>query len=520
MNELKNYSEDKSLWGFMYKGLKESLEVKKGKREASFELLRIISMMMVIILHYIGKGELLGSQSATSNAGFWLLEALSFVAVNVFVLISGYFLVNSNFSIYKIIGLWCQVFFYSVTIAVIASLAGIYSLSDLLCLKNILFFVFPGIYGHYWFATAYILMYIFSPLIAKGMKAVPKSTLQMVIVALLIPFCLAPSLSPFELATNDRGYSFAWFLFLFIAAGYIRLYGIKIFENKVVALAIYFFSSLALIAASKGLAIFIGQHPEYDVQSNAFYRYNFVFVLIASIGLFYFFKNLKIKEGFFSSLIIKISPYVFGIYLLHEHLTIRYEWLKWFKVSDVYGAKRIIHLIMTVIIIFTVGIIVDYIRSIIFYLCKKFMLVCLNIYFAKQEMWDYLIFGFLATVVNWIAYLACSYCLLIPLIENNETLLKTVGNIIAWIVAVIFAYWTNRNFVFKSKVTGAKAIFKEFCTFVGARIFSFVVEQAMFFTFLVMHVSDIIGKLIISVVVIILNYLFSKLFVFKKKKQD
>lgn len=523
MERVQKYAEDKSIWGFMYNGLTKVPGEKKTKREASFELLRIISMMMVIILHYISKGELIDLEGITMGQGkygFWILESMSIVAVNVFVIISGYFMAKSSFSIYKIIGIWCQVLFYSVTGALVAVIAGIYSLSDLLCLKNILFFLFPVTNGHYWFATAYIIMYLSSPVIVMAMEKLDRKTLETVIIALLSVFCFLPSISPFSLATDDRGNSFVWFILLFIIAGYIRIYGLKILDRFSSSFALYGLSVCLIVLTRSGLCIFANQHSGYEYLPTVVTHYNFIFVLTASLGLFGIFKNIHIKEGLIADVIVKISPFVFGVYLLHEHLTLRYIWLQWFKVNNSYGPLRVIHILLTVIIIFTLGIIIDVLRSLIFILCKKLMLVCLNIYFAKQEMWDYLVFGLLATVVNWVAYIACSYSLLIPLITDNDKLLKTTGNVIAWVVAVLFAYWTNRNFVFKSRVTGAKEIFKEFMAFVGSRIFSFVVEQGMFLAFIMMNISDIIGKIIIGVVVIILNFIFSKLLVFRKKKRE
>lgn len=518
-----DYSEDKTIMGYMYKALKDSLEIKKGKRQANFELLRVISMMMVIVLHYLSKGGLLDLQAETMGEGktvFWILEVLCIVAVNAYVLISGYFMVKTEYSIPKIIGIWCQVFFYSVVIAVISCLAGICDVKEVLCLRNILFYLFPVVNGHYWFASAYILMYLFSPIISYGIKTLEQNQLKLIIYILLIPLCFVPSVSPFELITDDKGNSFVWFIALFAIAGYIRLYGMKFIDKKLTAVITYLASVFMIIMCRMGLCTFASQHSGYEYLPTITTHYNFVFVLTASLGFFFIFKNLELKENAFSSYIVKISPFVFGVYLIHEHLTLRYYWPELLNVSKTFGAMRIVHIILSVIIIFGVGIIIDILRFYLFILCKKIMLWGLDIYFAKREMWDYLIFGFFATVVNWIAYIACAYSLLIPMLGYNDDALKVTSNVIAWVAAVLFAYWTNRNFVFKSKVNDFNGIMKEFASFIGSRIFSFIVEQAMFYGAIVFNISDIIAKLVISIVVIILNYIFSKLFVFKKKKEQ
>ena len=98
------------------------------KRIVSIELLRILAMMMVVMLHYLSKGGLLTSLTEEFSGGAyiaWLLEAFSIVAVNVYMLISGYFLVESGFKFGRLAELVCQVLFYSLLIPPILMAAGI-----------------------------------------------------------------------------------------------------------------------------------------------------------------------------------------------------------------------------------------------------------------------------------------------------------------------------------------------------------------------------------------------------------
>lgn len=86
-------------------------------RQANMELLRILSMLMIIVLHCLGKSGILKAEAGAWNMGVtWFLEALCAGAVNVYILISGYFSVRSVFKIKKIFMLWLQVAFYSVWI--------------------------------------------------------------------------------------------------------------------------------------------------------------------------------------------------------------------------------------------------------------------------------------------------------------------------------------------------------------------------------------------------------------------
>lgn len=128
------------------------------------------------------------------------------------------------------------------------------------------------------------------------------------------------------------------------------------------------------------------------------------------------------------------------------------------------------------------------------------------------KYWDilsYLFFGVLTTVVNYIIYL--------PL-YNGMGMSATVSNAIAWVVAVAFAYLTNKPFVFKSHDWSMKTVVPELTKFVGCRIGSGALE-----TLILLLTVDILGwngnvwKLVTSVLVVVLNYIGSKMLVFKKK---
>lgn len=121
----------------------------------------------------------------------------------------------------------------------------------------------------------------------------------------------------------------------------------------------------------------------------------------------------------------------------------------------------------------------------------------------------YIIFGVLTTAVNYLVYIPCL---------NLLGLSASVSNIIAWCVAVLFAFLTNKPFVFESKDWSAKTVVPEFTKFVGTRVASGLVE-----TLILLVTVDLLGwngniwKLVTNVIVVILNYIGSKLLVFRKK---
>ena len=133
-----------------------------------------------------------------------------------------------------------------------------------------------------------------------------------------------------------------------------------------------------------------------------------------------------------------------------------------------------------------------------------------SLFIKYYDIISYLFFGGLTTVVNYLVYLPC---------YNWLHLSATVSNVIAWAVAVIFAYLTNKPFVFKSYDWSMKTVMPEFGKFLGCRVGSGVMETAIIFlTVDCLQWNGNVMKLIVSVLVIILNYMASKLLVFTKKK--
>ena len=137
-----------------------------------------------------------------------------------------------------------------------------------------------------------------------------------------------------------------------------------------------------------------------------------------------------------------------------------------------------------------------------------------ELYIKYKEIINYLIFGILTTLVNLIT----KYILLFTVLNPTNGFQLQIAIIISWIVAVIFAYFTNRKFVFESKNQNK---LKEFISFVVARIATLLLEMFImwFFVTLLKLNSDlyvVIFTLVAQVAVVIGNYIFSKLFVFKK----
>lgn len=131
-----------------------------------------------------------------------------------------------------------------------------------------------------------------------------------------------------------------------------------------------------------------------------------------------------------------------------------------------------------------------------------------NLVKKNRDVLTYLIFGVLTTVVNYAVYLP---------VYNWLGLSAAVSNMIAWVAAVAFAFLTNKPFVFQSHDWARQVVLPELSKFVGCRVASGVMETViLFLTVDLLHWNGNIWKLVTQVLVVILNYVASKLIIFKK----
>ena len=339
------------------------------KRQANFELLRIVAMVMIVVLHYLNKGNLVTaytSDSSAVNYAAHFIQAFCIVSVNCYVLLSGYFLVESAWKPGRVVSLAAQILFYSVLIPIALACVGAVSFGDL-SIYDWLNFVLPIETEHYWFATAYLIMYLFAPLLAAGVRAVEKRTLQIIIVVLLFYYSVWKSILPVVIATDRHGYEYGWFLFLFLVAAYIRLYGCPFLDKKRNAVLLYLGMGVCIFLLTVVSGILAHTLDSFAYYMDMTTSYNHILCLLGAVGFFMIFKNMKSWEGKAAALIRRLAPYTFGVYLLHEHMLVRYEWMRWLGVERVQGSFLFVpHMIGCVLLVYATGTAVDFVRAHLF----------------------------------------------------------------------------------------------------------------------------------------------------------
>ncbi len=377
------------------------------KRMVNIEVLRLLAMMMVVSLHYLAKGELLekltGPLSAKGHLA-WLLESFSIAAVDVYVLISGYFLVETGFRCRRVISLVLQVMFYTCLLPVVLILTGILPVGEI-TFYNILQCIFPTNMLHYWFVSAYVLMFLFTPVLNAAVHGMKKRQLQTAILILLIMESLSKTVIPVRLELDNLGYDAYWFMVVYLIAAYIRLYGIPFLEKKGGrAAACYIGACLGMYGLTmliRGAYLLTGQFENF-IESA--YGYNHLLTIGAATALFYVFKNRETEEGEQTQakvaaagegektqrkdakvgeakqvsveagaaggpagIICRIAPCSFGVYLLHEQVNVRYVWPFWLGADRCGSAFSLLwHWAAAILTVMVIGLAVDHIRSLLF----------------------------------------------------------------------------------------------------------------------------------------------------------
>lgn len=136
-----------------------------------------------------------------------------------------------------------------------------------------------------------------------------------------------------------------------------------------------------------------------------------------------------------------------------------------------------------------------------------------DLYLKNKEIINYLIFGVLTTVVS----LATYYILVLTILDPENAIELQIANIISWITCVTFAYITNRKYVFDSH---EKNILKEMFKFYSARLLVLPIDMISMYIFVTkLKLNDKIIKIIVQIIIIIANYILSKLVVFKNNKK-
>lgn len=285
------------------------------KRNTSIEMLRIVSILLIVMSHYSVHSGIITSNLPLGINRF-LLESISLgnIGVIIFVLINGYFSIKKKqpFSLKKLLILYLQIWFYSFSIYIIFVIIGLQKFS----IKSLIMSTLPITFKIYWFASVYIILYIFSPYINIYINSLSKKNHQYFLLLAFTIFSILKTLTFQDLFCNEL----IQFILFYCTGSYIGKYEDKIKISKkqitiilISALVLVFISIITLDVIGMYYKVF-SEHSRYFLSRTSF------FSIIIAVSVFFLF--LK-KNAFYNKYVNKISTCVFAVYLISDNKYIR-----------------------------------------------------------------------------------------------------------------------------------------------------------------------------------------------------
>lgn len=340
----------------------------KRERNLGIDLLRIVSMLMVVVLHILGQGGVLKATEPLSS-GYsvaWFLEIGAYCAVNCYALISGYVGVNSKFKYSNIVYMWLQVAFYTVLISAVFALS-----TSEVGRSDVLDAFLPVSLNYYWYFTAYFALFFLIPIFNKALNIMTEKQMYALAVSIIILFSLVPLIKSTDPFYEHSGYSAIWLALLYIIGGIINKCDIIKKVKGYVAVPFYF----AVIVITFLQKYFVEKHNISAVEGEAMkatlVSYISPTIIFAGIFLLIAFSKIKICK-ISKTLISFFAPLSFSVYLIHVH---KYIWTyvikdRFIGFAEFGAVKMAIYVIVTALVIYIACSLIDFIRDRLFKLLR------------------------------------------------------------------------------------------------------------------------------------------------------
>ncbi len=328
--------------------------MKNEERQSNIELLRIILIMFILALHYLNGtygGALNIKNISNAENNYYIvriLESLFIVAVNCFILITGYFSYKqTKIKVKKVIDLLIIVCFYNVLIYIISIITKITAFNK----ETFQTFLATFYKGGMWFIDIYIILYLLIPFINIVINKLSKKNMKILILILFIAFSLYPTFLA-NTTINDAGYGIVSFIMLYLIGAYINKYNAN---NKNIFIYLLIYIIMAGCTYYESIN---------DILVSGPFDYNSIFNIIGSVSLFLVFTKFNFK----SKLINSISKHTLSIYIIHANdFIIKYVYRNLLKTNLFWKSDfLILHLLVSICIIFIICLLIDIIREFVF----------------------------------------------------------------------------------------------------------------------------------------------------------
>ena len=352
---------------------KEKL-VDSSLRQSNIELLRIVIMLFITAHHFAVHSGFVFPTDVISFNRLWiqLIQIGGKIGVNIFVLISGFFLIyQKEIKMIKIIRLWGQVFFYSCIFYFVFVALGFEQFDT----KQMISCIAPVTFSQWWFVSAYFVLYILAPYVNIFLLSLNHKQYTYFLTVVLLLWSVIPTFTGQTFQSNNL----IWFFVLYTIGGYIRLFGTRIKSSRkklifiaLICTALTFFSAVIFdILGTKMTAFAIHSTYFYDMQRLP--------MIIISVLIFIGFTKLTIG---YSKVVNTISSTMFGVYLIHDNKFVRTYLWKVLLHSTTYSNSKMfaMYSLMVIALVFISCSIIELIRK---KMEEKYMANCMN----KISLW-------------------------------------------------------------------------------------------------------------------------------------
>lgn len=285
-------------------------------RNYGIDLLRILSMVMVLMLHVLGAGGILGNAAPSSGnyATAWLLETAAYGAVNCYALISGFVGYRSKVKYANLALLWIQVVLVSVTVHLGFWIADPTAVDGTTLLRAF----FPVINDYGWYFTCYFALFFFMPLLNHVITTMREKDLKILCATVIGALSILGTAATKDIFQLKDGYSVIWLAALYLLGGCVSRFGWFGKIKKRYLILIYVGSTV--LAWGTKLILENNDLPwlKQFTYSEVLIRYKSPAILVASMALLLLFSAVK-PPKFLKYVINFLAPAAFGVYIIHMH---------------------------------------------------------------------------------------------------------------------------------------------------------------------------------------------------------
>ena len=297
--------------------MRKKNEVVYAERQSNFELCRIVSMFMIVSVHYFPHGILDDNLVPIGTKQYylgWLLETLCIIGPNVFTMLAAWFLCTRQKSdIRKVILIYIKLVAYNVVLFGVGLIFNTANLSR----HEIILLFFPFLGGRYWYIETYILLLFLYPFINFLINNISKKSYTILLVFWICVFSLWFTILP-SAPIQDWGYGITTFVTCYLIVGYIKLHGdgtavlSKLFNSKKVCVLVYLITS----GISFSMITDQTEGTKFIFPNNVAHAYCSIWVVISALSVFLLFKNLKIR---YCKIINNIASLTLSVSIIHNN---------------------------------------------------------------------------------------------------------------------------------------------------------------------------------------------------------